>query len=295
MDARRDHKATEDIAAIPLDDERYPPLLREIHHAPPVLYVRGNIAALRHPLPVAVVGTRKMTAYGSAATRTIVGPAAAAGAAIVSGLALGIDAAAHEAALRSGGTTVAVLAGGVDAPSVGPRTNAALAERIVASGGALVSERPPGSAPSKIAFPLRNRIIAGMSRGTLVIEAAAKSGSLITAYLALEAGRDVFAVPGPIFSPLSAGANGFIRRGAALVTCADELLSYYGLGAEERKARAARTEAERTVLRALAEGPLGADGIVAATGLDVRSALAALTSLTLAGAVAEERGAYLKN
>ena len=214
--------------------------------------------------------------------------------AIVSGLALGIDAAGHAAPLDAGGVTIAVLAGGIDPPSVGPRTNAELAERIVARGGALISERPPGSAPCKGAFPRRNRIIAGMSRGTLVIEAAAKSGSLITAYLALEEGRDVYAVPGPITSPGSAGTNALIRRGAVPVTCADDLLVTYGLStADPAKKNVSGTE--RAVLDSLAAGPRSVDAIVAATRLEVRAVLAALTSLTLAGLVANDGGTYSKN
>ncbi|HTK04239.1 MAG TPA: DNA-processing protein DprA [Candidatus Eisenbacteria bacterium] len=294
MDASRDLYAKFGIIAIRLDDERYPPLLRETHDAPQVLFVRGNAAVLGHPLPLAVVGTRKISPYGAAAVRLIAGPAARAGAAIVSGLALGIDAAAHAAALEAGGATVAVLAGGVDPPSVGPRTNAALAERIVARGGALISERPPGSPPTKIAFPRRNRIIAGMSRGTLVIEAAAKSGSLITAYLALDAGRDVYAVPGPITSPGSAGTNGLIRRGAVPVTCADDLLVPYGLScAVSAKARV--SGAERAVLDALAGGPRTVDAVVAATSLGIRATLAALTALSVAGLVTDDAGTYSKN
>lgn len=298
MDAIRDGKRPEtgDIAVIRIGDDRYPPLLREIADPPPALYVRGDVRALTHALPIAVVGTRKMTAYGSAAVRIVAGPAAAAGAAIVSGLALGVDAAAHAATLDAGGVTIAVLAGGVDPASVGPRTNAGLAERIAASGGALVSEHPPGATPSKAAFPRRNRIIAGIARGTLVIEAAAKSGSLITAYLALESGRDVFAVPGPITSAASAGTNGLIRRGAAPATCADDVFAAYGLRVEAAPRRAGPRDArERAVLRALDRGPQTVDAIVHATGLDARDAMAALASLSVAGAIADDGGVFTKN
>ncbi len=298
MDAIRGRKHADngDIAVIRIGDEGYPPLLREIADPPLALYVRGNAAALTHLLPIAVVGTRKMTSYGSAAVRIVAGPVAGAGAAIVSGLALGVDAAAHAAALDAGGVTVAVLAGGVDAASVGPRTNAGLAERIVASGGALVSERPPGATPSKMAFPRRNRIIAGISRGTVVIEAAARSGSLITAYLALESGRDVFAVPGPITSPASAGTNGLIRRGAVPATCADDVLSAYGIAADApARQPAPRDERERAVLRALDRGPQTADSAALGAGLDIRETLAALASLVVAGRVADDGGFYMKN
>lgn len=298
MDAIRGRTiaGNEGIAVIRIGDAAYPRLLREIADPPSALYVRGDAAALSHPLPIAVVGTRKMTAYGSAAVRIVARPAAAAGAAIVSGLALGVDAAAHAAALDAGGVTIAVLAGGVDAPSVGPRTNAGLAERIVASGGALVSERPPGATPTKASFPRRNRIIAGMARGTIVIEAAAKSGSLITAYLALEGGRDVFAVPGPITSASSAGTNGLIRRGAAPATCADDVLAAYGLRAAAAASPAGpRGAREREVLRVLGRGPQTVDSIARATGLDARDAMAALAALAVSGAIEDDGGVFMKN
>ncbi|MEY4744312.1 MAG: DNA-protecting protein DprA [Candidatus Parcubacteria bacterium] len=284
------------IAVIRIGDGGYPPLLREIADPPQALYVRGNADALAHPLPIAVVGTRKMTPYGAAAARLIVVPLASGGISVVSGLALGIDAAAHAMALDAGGVTVAVLAGGVDPASVGPRTNAGLAERIIASGGALVSERPPGSRPSKMSFPRRNRIIAGLTRGTLVIEAAARSGSLITAYLALEAGRDVYAVPGPITASASAGANGLIRRGASPATCADDILAAYGLDRRPPVPSAGpRDGRERAILRLLEDGPRTADAVIAGSGLASRDAIAALAALVVAGFAAEDRGIYSKN
>lgn len=288
--------ASQPISVVRIGDDGYPPLLREIHDPPETLYVRGDASLLRHPLPISVVGTRRMTPYGAAAVRAIVGPAARSGACIVSGLALGIDAAAHAAALENGGRTIAVLAGGVDAPSVGPRTNAALAERIAVSGGALVSERSPGSHSSKMSFPRRNRIIAGIARGTAVIEAAARSGSLITAYLALEAGRDVFAVPGPITSAASEGSNGLLRRGAIVAASADDVLSYYGTGVP-RPAGADRRPGgpERKVLDALEDGPLALDAIIATTGLGPRETLASLTLLALDGLVADRGGIFMKN
>src|SRR5688572_22354079 len=253
MEAERAHNATKqgEIEVVRIGDDRYPPLLRAIHDPPETLYVRGSVDALHRPA-LGVVGTRKMTPYGATAVRMLIPAAARAGAVIVSGLALGIDAAAHAACLEHGGTTVAVLAGGVDAPSVGPRTNAALAERIVANGGALVSEHPPGTHPMTFGFPLRNRIIAGLCGATLVIEAAAKSGALITAYQALDGGRDVLAIPGPITSPASAGTNGLLRRGAVPITAAADLLEALGIeSVPQAAARETPTGDPGTVLAAL--------------------------------------------
>jgi DNA processing protein len=284
-----------EITVIRHGDDRYPPLLRQIPDPPAALYIRGRAEALTHPCPIAVVGTRKMTAYGATAIRLIVGPSAAGGIAVVSGLALGVDAAAHVAALDAGGVTVAVLAGGTDAASVGPRTNAALAERIVASGGALVSEHPPGTTPAKFSFPKRNRIIAGLSLGTMVIEAATKSGSLITAYAALDDGRDVFAVPGPITSAASAGTNGLLRRGAVPITEAAHLLEFYGL--EKIPVRAGKIVGtrQRTILDCLADAPKSADELAHETHAPMNEIIATTTMLALEGFITEDHGLFIKN
>jgi DNA processing protein len=209
------------VKAVTILDPSYPPRLKTIHDPPAVLFLRGEFPDSARP-HLAVVGSRKATPYGAFATRTLVEPLAAAGAVIVSGLAYGIDALAHAACLEAGGTTLAVLAGGLD--HIYPSQNRALAERILKTGGALLSEFPLGVSSLKQHFPFRNRIIAGLSDGTLVVEAAERSGSLITAQSALEAGRDVYAVPGPIDSPVSAGPNNLLKMGATPATHASDIL-----------------------------------------------------------------------
>ncbi len=282
------------IVALAWDDRRYPMLLKEIHDPPVLLFVRGSLDAVCHPLPFAVVGTRMMTRYGEAVIPRIVKPLAGAGLAIVSGLALGVDAAAHEAALGVDGVTVAVLGSGVDDDSIGPKTNLGLARRIVAAGGAVISEFPPGIQATKISFPRRNRVIAGMSRGTLVIEAAAKSGALITANFALDFGRDVFAVPGPITSPASEGANAIIGKGASPVSSADDILTHYRLASAIEEIEFA-TETERRVYELICAEPKTVDALAIATALDARRVIAAASALELAGHVKKVGDAFVKN
>lgn len=263
----------------------YPPLLRQIPDAPQRLYVRGRIEALQATLPLAVVGTRAMTNYGERVTRLLAPPLAAAGATIVSGLALGIDAAAHEAALAARGTTVAVLGGGVDDASIGPRANFGLARRILQDGGALVSEYPPGTSGQKHHFPARNRIIAGLSKGLLVIEAAAKSGALLTAQLGLDYNRDVFAVPGPITQTASAGANRLLQQGATPVTGPQDILDRYGIAIPpENPLNMPADPDAAAVLKRLNHEPQDFDGLTETTGLPAPRLLAALTALELSGA-----------
>lgn len=204
---------------LPLDDPRYPPLLREIPDPPPLLYVKGTLTEADYRA-LAVVGTRMATDYGRTMTQRLVEPLARAGMTIVSGLALGIDSAAHRAALHAGGRTIAVLPCGID--RLYPQENGDLAKAIAAS-GALISEWPLGVAAERWHFPPRNRIVSGLSLGVLVVEAGAKSGALITAHQALEQGREVFAVPGSALSPLSSGANGLIRDGAMPVEFAGQI------------------------------------------------------------------------
>lgn len=208
------------VQIICIEDEAYPALLRQIPQPPPLLYIRGALTAA-DDWALAVVGARGPTEYGKETTRRLVTELVNSGVTIISGLALGIDARAHQAALEAGGRTIAVLACGVDVPY--PETNRALAERIVAH-GALVSEIPLGMAPVPNNFPARNRLISGLARGTLVVEAGEKSGALITVEFALEQGREVFAVPGHIYSVKSAGTHRLIRNGAALVRNAEDIL-----------------------------------------------------------------------
>lgn len=275
----------ESVSVVTWADEDYPPRLRQVPGAPPILFFRGSPAAFLNDRLISVVGTRRVTNYGIAAARLICRPLAASGIGVVSGLALGVDAVAHETALEADGSTVAVLGSGVDRASIGPRSNAGLAERIISSGGAVISEYPPGVEGLKHHFPLRNRIIAGLSPGTVVIEAAARSGALITTAAALEYGRDVFAVPGPITQPTSAGVNDLLRQGATPLTSALELLDHYGwpAGPAAPDATPDLDPDERLVCRALADGPLPTEILAARTGLDINRLVAAAARLEISG------------
>lgn len=220
--------ANEKIKAIALPDDGYPRLLKEIYDAPPVLYCRGELPDSIN-FCLAVVGSRKYTSYGRQAVQSLVSRLAAAGLVIVSGLALGIDALAHLSCLDSKGKTIAVLGSGLDRQNIYPATNRQLAEKILARGGLLMSEYPYGTPALKHHFPQRNRLISGLSLGTLIIEASAESGALITAQCALEQNREVFAVPGSIFNPNSVGTNNLIKTGARAVSCAEEIMETFEL------------------------------------------------------------------
>ncbi len=268
-------------------DEHYPPQLKPLPGAPPILFFRGSAAAFSRDKLVAVVGTRRVTNYGVAAAKLLCRSLAGAGVGIVSGLALGVDAIAHQATLDAGGLTVAVLGSGVDRASVGPRSNAALAEKIVDGGGALVSEYPPGMAGHKLHFPLRNRIIAGLSSGVIVVEAAVRSGALITAAAALEYGREVFAVPGPINQPTSGGANELLRQGAVPATSGNDILDHFSWHKAPRGPAELKNldETQRSVCRELAGGPLGTEILAARTGLDISRLSTAIARLEISGAI----------
>jgi DNA processing protein len=213
------------IELLTLDDPRYPAALRQIHDPPFLLYLKGTITPA-DAAAVGVVGSRRMTHYGREQARKFSFQLARAGFTIVSGLARGIDTAAHEAALAAGGRTIAVLGSGIG--NVYPPDNQALADRITGS-GAVLSEFPVLYVPDKQSFPLRNRIVAGLSSGLLVVEAPARSGSLITANQALEQGRTVFAIPGPIDRPSSEGCHRLIQQGATLVCTPDDVIDELGL------------------------------------------------------------------
>lgn len=212
------------------DDEMYPILLKEISSCPPFLFVRGNLQALQAQVPVAIVGTRNMSSYGQQVLHEIIPPLVRAGVTIVSGLAYGIDALAHEIALEHGGTCVAVFGSGIDV--IYPREHRSLTQRILLNGGTLVSEQGLGVSPQAHFFPARNRIISGLSKATVVVEAKKKSGSLITAKFALEQNREVFAVPGSIFEATQEGTNHLISQGAYPLTEAADLLDQLHLSKE---------------------------------------------------------------
>lgn len=214
--------AKKKMALVLREDAQYPPLLRQIAHPPHLLYVYGE-TDLTDRFPVAVVGTRRASAYGLTHTREIAAELAQTGVCVVSGLALGIDAAAHTGALDGGGRTIAVLGSALDKPY--PQENEPLMRRILESGGSVVSEYAPGTPPSRYSFLQRNRIIAGMSLGTLVTEGPRRSGALNTATRTLENGREVFALPGNVDSPGAQLPNMLISEGARLVTGAADILS----------------------------------------------------------------------
>lgn len=213
----------QNIRIITESDTEYPPLLKETPDRPYFLYVRGTLPDPTVPL-IAVVGSRKYTSYGKQVCESLVRDLVRAGFGIVSGLAFGIDKIAHLSALANEGVTWAVLGSGVDDKGITPQSHFPLGKDIIKS-GALISEFPPGSTASAKNFPLRNRIVAGMTRATLVIEAAEKSGSLITARLALEYDREIFAVPGSIFSSLSQGTHALLKKGAFPVTHAQDVIA----------------------------------------------------------------------
>jgi DNA processing protein len=268
-------------------DGDYPDWLRRIHDAPPRLWTLGTLVGDECPRAVAVVGSRAATPLGLAFARNLAADLAAAGLTVVSGLARGIDTAAHEGALAAGGRTVAVLGSGIDA--IYPRENAPLA-RAIARRGAVVSEFPPGTGPWKQNFPRRNRTIAGWARATVVVEAGEKSGALHTARTALEEGRDVMAVPGHPSLAGCAGTNALLRDGAALVRDAADVLAELGLALPPRAA--SPTRADDRVLGALGRAaPAGIDELAARTALPVPELLVRLSELELSGRVRRLAGA----
>jgi len=276
-------------------DPEYPPLLRESAGAPAVLYVLGSVGALSAP-QLAMVGSRSPTAAGRATAREFAAWFARAGLTVTSGLAFGIDAASHEGALAGGGLTIAVLGSGLD--RIYPAEHAALAARI-AHCGALVSEFPPRTAPQRSHFPRRNRIISGLSLGTLVVEAARQSGSLITARLAAEAGREVFAIPGSIHSPVSRGCHALIKSGAKLVEEAADVLTELKISVPKEQLTGPSAAAPEggaldneyeMLLDALGFEPATIDTLVARTSLPSASVASMLLILELGGRVASLPG-----
>ena len=290
-------------------DADYPPLLRRIASPPAMLFVAGDPAQLWRPA-VAIVGSRTATAGGCANAGHFARQLANAGLCIASGLAAGIDAAAHSATLEAGGVTVAVLGTGPDIAY--PPRHHALLERIAAT-GAVVSEHPPGTGPLRQHFPSRNRILAGLSLGTLVIEAALRSGALITARQAADAGREVFALPGSIHNPMARGCHRLIREGAALVESAQEVIDVLSPSVLEL-ARALRGELDSVPIPlsaalpaphqdsanynrlwpALGHDPTGMDELEERTGLTVAELSAMLLTLELEGRVVAEHGRYCR-
>lgn len=289
-DREMERMVREKIWMITEDDENFPRSLKEIPQSPIALYGKGNMTLLSgaesHTF-CAIVGTRRPTHYGLDAAETIVRELTAHSIVIVSGLASGIDARAHHTAVECGGKTIAVLGSGIDTPSIFPQENILLAKRIAQSGGIVVSEYALGTPAMREHFPQRNRIISGLSRGVLVVEAREKSGALITARLALDQNRDVFAVPGPIFSSTSRGPNKLIQEGAKLIRSANDILEEFGIEYTkkdgERKS-GVLSEKEWTLLEILSE-PAGVDEIKERTGWQSSEIISTLSMLELKGYV----------
>jgi DNA processing protein len=264
-----------------LADAAYPPLLLEIADPPTLLYVRGDIAHLR-PRGLAIVGSRNATPQGRQTAQHFAQALAGQGLTIISGLALGIDAAAHRGALAAGGSTVAVIGTGAD--RLYPASNRELALAIVEH-GAIVSEFPLGTPPLAANFPRRNRIISGLARGVLVVEAAPESGSLITARLAAEQGREVFAIPGSIHSPVARGCHQLIKQGAKLVETATDILEEFSATVIAPPTRSPEV-VDNAVFAALGHDPCGLDELAERTTLGADRLLGELLSLELAGRIA---------
>ncbi len=267
----------------------YPRYLLEIAQPPPVLYYIGDILP-EDDLAVAIVGTRNVTKYGKQITNDTASYLAGSGITVVSGLARGVDGIAHQAAIEAGGRTFAVLGSGVDV--IYPPEHRKLAREIVQH-GAVISDYPPGTKPDGINFPPRNRIISGLSRGTVVVEAGERSGALITAKFALEQGRDIFAVPGSVLSQMSKGTNQLIAEGATPMTnpvVITDTLELARTGKERKTEQIEISAIEKNILRVLGDESLHIDEICARTSLTIEKLTAELTMMELKGIVQRENG-----
>jgi len=286
-DAEWERMEKENIRMITLEDPAYPRLLKESANPPYIIYMKGDASLLEDPAPlVSIVGSRKFTAYGAQAAETLARDLANAGMTVVSGMALGIDTFAHRGALRAGGKTIAVLGNSLDDASIYPRNNFNLSRDIMEN-GLLISEYPIETSAGPLTFPARNRIIAGLSLGTVVVEAGVTSGALITAEMALENNREVFAVPGPIFSEQSVGTNDLLRKGAKLVTGVKDILEELNLNTENESIPAQpkipTTKEEEILLKILGSVPLHIDNISKISKLGTATAASALTLMEMKG------------
>lgn len=282
----------ENIELITFDDPRYSDILKQIPDAPFCFYLKGKLPA-DSSYAFAIVGTRRATPYGKQAAEFFASSLARLGITIVSGLALGVDTEAHRGAMAANGKTVAVLGAGLDDPSIYPPQNRRLAKEIIETGGALVSEYPFGGQPESYHFPERNRIISGLSLGVLVVEAPEKSGALITANLALEQGREVFAVPGGIFSKNSSGPNGLIKKGAKLTTNITDILEELNLEIDviNPEIGSANVSAEeKKVLNIIEAEPQDLDKIIQKSKMKPAEVMSAITMLEIKGLIKNQGG-----
>jgi len=279
-----------DIQVLTWQDERYPNRLADLDQSPPVLYIRGTLLP-DDDWSVGIVGTRRLTSYGRQVTQEVAGTLARNGITVVSGLARGIDAVAHQAALAAGGRTLAVLGCGVD--QIYPPEHRSLAEQIMAH-GALISDYAPGTPPDAANFPPRNRIISGLSRAVVVIEAGEQSGALITAAFAADQGREVFAVPGSIYAVQSKGTNLLIQQGARPLLAPQDILETLKLGniSQQQAARTAlpADEIEAQLYSLLSLEPMHVDEIRAQTKIPIEKVSAALVMMELKGMVRQVGG-----
>lgn len=280
--------AGEKINLLTINDKKYPRLLKEIYNPPWLLYYKGNID-INNEFAFGVVGTRKASSYGRQVAESIVRDLVNNNLVIISGLALGIDAIAHETAVLSGGKTIAVLGTGLDRQSIYPAANRYLVDKIILSGGGIVSEFPLGTQPLRHNFPLRNRIIAGMSLGILVVEAGEKSGALITADLALEQNREVFAVPGNIYSEASKGPNKIIKYGAKVARSAEDIIEALNLAQAtsyiDNKKIIPESPEEEKIISYLSHEPMHINDLVRLTELDTSVINSTLTIMEMKGMV----------
>lgn len=273
------------ISVITLQDDNYPILLKEIYDAPAIIYLKGNIDF--NDLMLGIVGSRRPTDYGRHTTYDFSSRLALNGITIVSGLALGIDSIAHQAAIDSKGKTIAVLGCGVD--QIYPLSHEKLGHKIIETGGAIISEYPIGTPPLKQHFPARNRIISGLSAGLIITEAAEGSGSLITARAALEQNREVFAIPGPIYNKNSFGPNNLIKMGAHLVSTVQDIFDELGLIAPQESATirkiVAQSPEEEIIIKILSASPRHIDAIIKESGLEQARASSLLTIMEISGKI----------
>ena len=278
---------TNEIRTTNIQDENYPKLLKGIKNAPEVIYYRGEMKSDENCF--AVVGTRRFSPYGKQVALEMAGDLAEAGLIIVSGLAPGIDTFAHTATVERRKRTIAVLGTGVDEKSIYPQSNLKLAQKILETGGALISEYPPDQRGTQFTFPQRNRIISGLSLGILVVEAKEKSGALITAEWARKQKRKIFAVPGPIHSLNSKGCHYLIKNGAKLVENAQDILKELNLSyltcLTPGVKQMGENEEESLILEALKEGPLYIDKIIGKTKLKASEVASTLAILEIKGKV----------
>ena len=289
IDPRKEFKKVLDLGIdiVTIKDKRYPELLKEIYSPPALLYVKGRLIE-QDNLALAVVGTRKMSEYGKMVVKKIIGELTASGLTIVSGLALGVDAQAHHETINAGGRTIAVLGSGVDDISIYPRHNLNLAKKVISS-GALISEYPPGTESYPQHFPVRNRIISGMTKGTLVVEAAKRSGALITAYLALDQNREVFAIPGDITRTVSMGPNDLIKRGAKAVLAAADILAELDLNPDsdytKEQGQVLASDDERAILGHLSDDPIHIDKLEEITRMPPGKLSSLLSTMEVKGLI----------